>query len=64
MTRETPKEMCVKYGSDSACPAAKRVGTCTQKQMSGRIQTHRYPPATTARARKACANTPGGTFSN
>ena len=66
MPAQQPKEMCTKYGgkwSTAACPAAKRVGTCVQKQQPrGRILTHSYPPATAASARKACANTPGGTF--
>jgi hypothetical protein len=66
MPAKTPQEMCVKYRgkwSSKACPVARRVGTCTQPQGSGRILTHSYPPSTPDIARKACRNTPGGKFS-
>jgi len=59
------RDACIKYKltwSEAACPTAKVVGTCVKKEGGGRSFTRSYSPGTPDIAKKACTNTPGGTF--
>ena len=60
------KSACAGAGtwSDGPCPAGS-VGTCTKSEGGGITnKAHTYPPGTPASAQKACANTPGGVYSD
>lgn len=60
------KNACAGAGtwSDAACRAG-AVGTCTTTEAGGITnKAHTYPPGTPASAKQACANTPGGVYSD
>jgi len=61
----TAKDVCTRYKFTwSAKPCATKgvVGTCVKPEGGGKSYSHTYPPGTVESARKACSNTPGGTF--
>jgi hypothetical protein len=50
--------------SDAACPTERRVGTCTQREIStdDRTLTRSYPPVKAADAKAACKKQPRAAF--